>query len=249
MSPVALVTGASRGIGRAIASDLAERGVRVAVHYHRDRAAAEATLALLDGEGHSIFRADLGDAGEAQRLVPQVVERMGALDIVVNNAGIYEMHPILEVGWEQWRQSWEQTLATNLLGPAHVTFEAARHMCAAGGGRLINITSRGAVRGEPDAPAYGAAKAGLNAMSQSMARALGPSGVFVYVVAPGWVETDMAAEHLAGPGGEEVRAQSPLGRVARPREIARTVSFLALDDTEYLTGSIVDVFGASYLRS
>ena len=101
----------------------------------------------------------------------------------------------------------------------------------------------------PDAPAYGAAKAGLNAASQSLARALGPAGVFVYVVAPGWVATDMATPHLEGPGGEEILAQSPLHRAARPEEIARTVGFLACDDTEYLTGSIIDVNGASYLRS
>jgi NAD(P)-dependent dehydrogenase (short-subunit alcohol dehydrogenase family) len=122
-------------------------------------------------------------------------------------------------------------------------------MVERGGGRIIAISSRGAVRGEPEAPAYAASKAGLNAMTQSLARALGGRGVLLYVVAPGWVATDMATAHLDGPEGDAIRAQSPLGRVARPSEIAATVAFLACDDAEYLTGSIVDVFGASYLRS
>jgi NAD(P)-dependent dehydrogenase (short-subunit alcohol dehydrogenase family) len=153
------------------------------------------------------------------------------------------------VGWEDWQAAWQRTLDANLLGPAHVTYWAARHMIANGVGRIIAISSRGAVRGEPEAPAYAAAKAGLNAMSQSLARALAPHGVQLYVVSPGWVETDMSAAHLAGPEGDAIREQSPLGRVARPAEVASTVAFLACDDTEYLTGSIVDLFGASYLRS
>ena len=117
-----------------------------------------------------------------------------------------------------------------------------------GGGRIVNVSSRGAFRGEPDAPAYGAAKAGLNALSQSMAKALAPHNIFVGVVAPGFVETDMAAELLAGPEGEAIRGQSPMNRVARPDEVARTVLFLASEGVDYLTGCIVDVNGASYLR-
>jgi len=118
-----------------------------------------------------------------------------------------------------------------------------------GGGKIINITSRGAFRGEPDAPAYGASKAGLNAFSESMAQALAPHNIFMYAVAPGFVETDMAASVLSGPGGDAIRAQSPLNRVARPEEVAGVVLFLAAEGTDYLTGSIIDVNGASYLRS
>jgi NAD(P)-dependent dehydrogenase (short-subunit alcohol dehydrogenase family) len=122
-------------------------------------------------------------------------------------------------------------------------------MIGRGGGRIIAVSSRGAFRGEPDAPAYAASKAGLNAMTQSLARALAPKNVLLYVVAPGWVETEMATAHLEGPDGDAIRAQSPLGRVARPQEVAAAVAFLACDDVEYMTGSIVDLFGASYLRS
>jgi NAD(P)-dependent dehydrogenase (short-subunit alcohol dehydrogenase family) len=246
---VALVTGASRGIGRACAVALARRGLRVAVHYHRNRDAALETAALLEGGPHFVTEADLTRAEEARSLVEAVIRDCGRLDVVVNNAGIYELHALTDVSWDDWQNAWRHTLDANLLGPAHVTYWAARHMSANGGGRIIAISSRGAFRGEPEAPAYAASKAGLNAMTLSLARALAPHGVLLYVVAPGWVATDMASAHLEGPEGDAIRAQSPLGRVARPEEVAATVAFLACDDTEYMTGSIVDLYGASYLRT
>jgi NAD(P)-dependent dehydrogenase (short-subunit alcohol dehydrogenase family) len=124
-----------------------------------------------------------------------------------------------------------------------------QHMKENGGGKIVNVSSRGAFRGEPDAPAYGASKAGLNALSQSMALALAPHNIFVYVVAPGFVETDRIAPLLSGPRGDAIRAQSPFGRVAYPEEVANTVLFLASEGTDYLTGCIVDINGASYLRT
>lgn len=244
-----LVTGASRGIGRAIARGFASRGARVAVHYHRQRAAAEEALAELPGGPHCLVQGDLAAAESVPAMIAAVVRTLGGLDVVVNNAGIYEEHPLLATDYQAWCEVWGRTLATNLIGPANVTWCAAQHLARHGGGRIVNISSRGAFRGEPDAPAYGASKAGLNAMSQSLAKALAPHGVFVYVVAPGWVETDMAAETLSGPAGDSIRAQSPLGRVARPEEVAHTVLFLASEGAEFLTGAIVDVNGASYLRS
>ena len=246
---MALVTGASRGIGRACAAALARRGLRVAVHYHRDREAALDCAASLDGGPHLVVQADLMQADQARSLVETVTRDCGRLDVVVNNAGIYELHPLADVAWDDWQAAWQRTLDANLLGPAHVTYWAARHMIDNGGGRIVAISSRGAFRGEPEAPAYAASKAGLNAMTLSLARALAPRGVLLYVVSPGWVATDMSTAHLEGPEGDAIRAQSPLGRVARPEEVAATVAFLACDDTEYLTGSIVDLYGASYLRS
>lgn len=245
-----LVTGASRGIGRAIAREFATRGARVAIHYRQNREAAEETLASLDGKGHTLVQADLAVPEETRRLVHDAVSSLGRLQILVNNAGIWEEHRIASVDFEEWRSAWETTIATNLMGPANVTYWAVRHMLAMGsGGRIVNVSSRGAFRGEPDGPAYGASKAGLNAMSQSLAKALAPHGIYVTVVAPGFVATDMAAPFLDGPEGENIRSQSPMGRVARPEEVARTVLFLASEGSEFLTGTIVDVNGASYLRS
>jgi NAD(P)-dependent dehydrogenase (short-subunit alcohol dehydrogenase family) len=246
---VVMVTGASRGIGREIARQFAERGARIVVHFHKNRKAAEQTLSELCGNAHLILQADLGDAAAVGNMADQALQEMGKIDVLVNNAGVYEFHPIATTAFEDWQRSWEKTIFTNLLGPAHLSFNVARHMMKSGAGKIINITSRGAFRGEPDAPAYGASKAGLNAFSQSMAQALAPHNIFMYAVAPGFVETDMAASLLSGPEGDAIRAQSPLNRVARPAEVARVVLFLADEGTDYLTGSIIDVNGASYLRT
>lgn len=246
---VVLVTGASRGIGREAAIQFAAGGARVAVHYRINAEAASTTLKALEGNGHQSFCADLGDPDAAGALIAEVVQRMGQLDVLVNNAGIFERHELLECSIDQWRDAWRRTLQTNLLGPADLCYFAARHMAGRGGGRIVNVSSRGAFRGEPRAPAYGASKAGLNAMGQSLSQALAKARVYVTMVAPGFVETDMAATTLAGPEGEQVRNQSPLGRVAKPEEIARAILFLASPGSEFLTGAIVDVNGASYLRS
>lgn len=246
---VVLVTGASRGIGRITARQFAERGARVVVNYHRNEAAATETLASLAGTGHTTIQADLSDPDQARELVETTVTRMGRLDILINNAGVYEYHPIDRVSYDEWQRQWQQTMATNLFGVANVMYHAVQQMLRQGGGRIVNISSRGAFRGEPLAPAYGASKAGLNAMSQSLAQALAPHNIFIYVVAPGFVETDMAADLLNSPAGDDIRNQSPLRRVARPDEVARTVLFLASEGIDYLTSCIVDVNGASYLRS
>jgi 3-oxoacyl-[acyl-carrier protein] reductase len=229
--------------------EFAAGGAKVAVHYHSNQEAVEATLALLDGEGHSAHRADVADAGQCQALISAAATALGGLDVLVNNAGIFELHPILDLDYTEWQDAWARTLHTNLVGPANLMHCAAHHMVAHGGGKIINISSRGAFRGEPDSAAYGASKAGLNSLSQSFAHALAPHGVFVGVVAPGFVETDMAAEHLAGAAGDKTRAQSPLNRAAEPAEIARAVTFLASDGIEYLTGCVIDANGASYLRT
>lgn len=245
----AVVTGGSRGIGRTIVQQLAERGARVVIHYNQNRKAAEQTLDSIEGGPHAVVRADLTDPDSTQALVDTAVREMGKIDILVNNAGIYELHPMLDFSYENWQDVWIRTLGINLLGPANISFLIVQHMKQHGGGKIVNVSSRGAFRGEPEAPAYGASKAGLNAMSQSMAKALAPHNIFVYVVAPGFVETEMAAPYLAGSEGDAIRRQSPLGRVAQPEEVARTVLFLASEGSEYLTGCIVDINGASYLRS
>jgi len=246
---VCLVTGSSRGIGRVIAQQFADLGATVALHYQSNQQQAELTYRSLKGQGHQIFQADVSDPTQVQDLTNSVIDGMGKIDILVNNAGVFIEHKLAEVAYDQWQSAWDAILSVNLVGPSNLMYWVSRHMIENEGGRIINVSSRGAFRGEPDAPAYGASKAGLNAMSQSLAVALAPYNIFVGVVAPGFVETDMALESLSGRHGDAIRAQSPLGRVARPDEVARVVTFLASEGIDFLTGCIVDVNGASYLRT
>jgi NAD(P)-dependent dehydrogenase (short-subunit alcohol dehydrogenase family) len=232
-----LVTGASRGIGAAIAAAFARSGDRVAVHYGSGEDAARDVLASLPGEGHLVAGADLVD---------EVAEAFGGIDVLVNNAGIFEPHPITDTSYFEWQESWRRTLGVNLIGAANVTWCAVQHM--GGGGRIVNVASRGAFRGEPDQPGYGASKAGLIAFGQSLARSLGPRGIAVTAVAPGFTETDMAADELSGESGVRRRAESPLGRVATPGEVAAAVLYLASPEAEMASGTVLDVNGASYLR-
>lgn len=253
---VALVTGASRGIGATIARVLAARGCRIALQYRDNRAAAELVAETLPGAGHTLHAADLAKAGGPEALWKAVSGAMGRVDILVNNAGVYFHHPPFEVGPDEWRRAWRETIEANLFAPAELSYLAARAMALRtatdpvfGRGRIVNISSRGAFRGEPHGPAYGASKAGLNALSQSLAKAGADRGVYVYVVAPGWVTTDMAAEHLRGPEGPAIIEQHPLDRVTSPEEVAEAVAFCALDAPAAMTGAILDVNGASYLRT
>jgi NAD(P)-dependent dehydrogenase (short-subunit alcohol dehydrogenase family) len=162
---------------------------------------------------------------------------------------ISQRHRFEDIDYATWQRTWQRIVTTNLTAASNLCFCAGKKMIARGGGRIVNVSSRGAFRGEPLMPWYGASKAGMNAMGQSLAQALGPQGVFVYTVAPGFVETEMAAAVLASPEGDSIRNQSTIGRVAQPEELGKTICFLALDAPEFMTGCIVDVNGASYLRS
>ena len=248
MSRAILVTGASRGIGAAAARAFAAGGDRVAVHYGASAGRAEEVAASLPGEGHVIVGADLADPAALREMVDAAAAGLDGIDVLVNNAGIFEPHPITETTYEEWQRGWQQTLGVNLTGAANVTWCAVQHMVRGGGGHIVNVASRGAFRGEPKAPAYGASKAGLIAFGQSLARALGPYAIAVTSVAPGFTETDMAAEELVGEKGEARRAESPLGRVAAPEEVAAAVVYLASPEAVMASGSVLDVNGASYLR-
>jgi NAD(P)-dependent dehydrogenase (short-subunit alcohol dehydrogenase family) len=221
----------------------------VAITYLTRGEEAQATLAALPGGGHLAVRADLTDPAQAERSVGEATRALGRLDVVVNNAGIWEAHPIDSASSEEWLRAWQRTLAVNLVAPANVCYHAARWMKEHGGGRIVNVSSRGAFRGEPEAPGYAASKAGLNAMSQSLAQRLAPHGITVAVVAPGFVDTERVAPRLAGESGAAIRAQSPLGRVATPEEVADAVVYLASPGSEFATGAILDLNGASYLRT
>jgi len=244
-----LVTGGSRGIGLAIVRAFADLGDRVAVH-HRDSAGRAAEIvAALPGGGHTAVQADLADPAAARRAVDQAHAALGGLDVLVNNAGVYREHDITRASYEEWQAAWRDTIGLNLTGAANVTWCAVQYMVARGGGRIINVSSRGAFRGEPHHPAYGASKAGLNAFGQSLARALAAHGITVTGVAPGYVATDMITGLLSGPDGDAIRAQSPFGRVAQPTEIAAAVVYLASPEAEWASGAILDLNGASYLRT
>lgn len=244
-----LISGASRGIGRACARLFAEHGATIAVHYHHNRAAADETLALLPGSGHTLVQGDIADPDVVARIVDETARALGGINVLINNAGVFEDHPLTDISYAEWQAAWKRHLDINLLGAANLIYCAAHVMMQAGGGRIVNISSRGAFRGEPTCPAYGASKAALNSLGQSLAKALAPHNIFIGTVAPGFVETDMAAEYLAGPLGEFTRNESPLKRVARPEEVAYVALFLASEGAQFTTGAIIDCNGASYLRT
>jgi 3-oxoacyl-[acyl-carrier protein] reductase len=250
VSRAVLVTGGSRGIGAAIARAFAERGDRVAVHCRDAVAAAEAVRDSLTGDGHVVVQADLADPTAVRAMVDAAAAGLDGLDVLVNNAGIYTGHPVLGTSYEEWQAAWQATLGVNLVGAANVTWCAVRQMTASGhrNGRIVNVGSRGAFRGEPTHPAYGASKAGLHAFGQSLAVALAPHGIAVASVAPGYVATDMTEAELATPAGDVIRAQSPFGRVATVQEVAAAVVYLASPEAEWASGAVLDLNGASYLR-
>ncbi|TCC47012.1 SDR family oxidoreductase [Kribbella pittospori] len=241
-----LVTGASRGIGAATAQAFAAAGDRVAVHYGASADAAEAVLKSLPGSGHVLAHADLADPAAIQTMVDDAAAALGGIDVLVNNAGVYHPHRIREATYAEWQQAWADTIAVNLVGPSNVTWCAVRHMGR--GGRIVNVSSRGAFRGEPNQPAYGASKAGIVSFTQSLARALGPEGIAVTAIAPGWTTTDMAAVHLTGDGYDRRRMESPLERVADPSEVAAAILYLASPEAEFATGTVLDFNGGSQLR-
>jgi 3-oxoacyl-[acyl-carrier protein] reductase len=249
-----LVTGASRGIGRAIAVALAGRGDRVAVHYGSDRAAAEQTLELLTGAGHTVVGGDLSRPEGAEGIVAAATEALGGIDVLVNNAAIapseHRRHSIETVSYDDWQRIWKEMIDVDLVAAANVTFLVARQIIARGTpGTIVNIGSRGAFRGEPQFPAYGAAKAALHAFGQSMAVALAPHGIGVVSVAPGFVSSERQAAKLAGPTGDSVRSESPFGRVGTPEEVAHAVLYLTSPEAVWASGAILDLNGASHLRT
>ncbi|PHI20065.1 3-oxoacyl-ACP reductase [Lewinellaceae bacterium SD302] len=243
-----LVTGSSRGVGRATAIAFARAGARVCVHYNEDVAAAKATFQALDGGGHALLRADLSNPRQVRVLVESALEKLGRIDVLVNNAGIFLPHDITKMPFEEYLENFQRTLAVNLVGPAAACHAVTAHMRERGSGKIINVGSRGAFRGEAGQPGYGAAKAGLHAMSQSLAQALGGYGITVHAVAPGFIETAMARPHLQGEAGIAVKAQSPLNRVASVEEVAQAILYLASEEARFTTGCVLDLNGASYLR-
>ncbi|MEU0658716.1 SDR family NAD(P)-dependent oxidoreductase [Streptomyces lavendulocolor] len=245
-----LVSGASRGLGRAVARAFAQNGDRVAVHYGSRADEARATLESLPGTGHVLVGGDLTDPAATARVADAAADALGGLDVLVNNAAVNIRHPLPETPYDTWVAAWQQHVAVNLLATANLSHLAGRRMIDQGtGGRIVNIGSRGAFRGEPDHPAYGATKAAVHALGQSLAVSLAPHGIAVASVAPGFFATERVAPRLTGAEGEAIRAQSPFGRVAAPEEIAAAVLWLASPAAEWSSGTVLDLNGASHLRT
>ncbi|MFF0265758.1 SDR family NAD(P)-dependent oxidoreductase [Kribbella sp. NPDC004536] len=264
MSRGVLITGASRGVGAAAAQAFARAGDRVVLHCRGAVDRAEEVRAALPGEGHVVVAADLGDPAAIPALVEESAAALGRIDVLVNNAAMFVDepvagsrrvgHPLAETSYDEWVATWRRTLAVNLEGAAHVTWCVARQMLdtdPADGvrrGAVVNVGSRGAYRGEPDVPAYGASKAGLHALGQSLAASLAPHDITVTSIAPGFIATDMTESFLAGPGGDAIRAQSPFNRVATADEVGNAIYWLASADANWASGAVLDFNGASYLR-
>ncbi|HWF01053.1 MAG TPA: SDR family oxidoreductase [Caulobacteraceae bacterium] len=230
-----LVTGSSRGIGKAIADALTARGARVVGH------------ATVPGPGR--LGADLAQSGAADALWEAALERLdGRIDVLINNAGIFEAAPP-RADLAEWQAGWARTMQINLQAAADLCRRAVLSWEGSGGGRIINIASRAAYRG--DSPAhwhYAASKAGMVAMTKSIARGYARDGILAFAVCPGFVMTGQAETYLASRGGDKLLADIPLGRVATPDEPAAAAVFLALDAPASMTGSVLDVNGASFVR-
>lgn len=245
-----LITGGSRGIGKACAKLFSDLNANVIITYKSNLQMAKQTLDELSKTGkHKLHQLDITKSNNIEIFFNSLMNDYAQLDVLVNNAGVYIEHKINEVNYKEWQKCWNKTLLTNLTGVANLCYFVSRQMIKQGGGKIVNISSRGAFRGEPNHPAYGASKAGLNSFSQSLAQFLAPYNIIVGVVAPGYVETDMTSDILKSEAGNQIKKQSPLNRIATAEEVAHVVTVFASDGFEYMTGGIVDLNGASYLRT
>ena len=241
----ALVTGGSRGIGRAAADLLARAGARVAINYRRDEASANAAVQAIRAAGGEAMAlaGDVSQPDQARQLVRDVVKAWERLDIVVNNAGIWDE----DVAGRGDLEVWDRTYAINLRGAFLVTDAAVPHLIRHGGA-IVFVSSTAGQRGEARHSAYAASKGALISYTKSLAAELGPRGVRVNCVAPGWVETDMTAETLANPAQRlEIEGDIPLGRIASPSDIAGPILFLVSDLARHVHGEVVNVNGGSVL--
>jgi len=244
---VALITGASRGIGRATATLLARAGARVGINYHRSEDAARAVLEEVGGDRGVLLQGDVSDAGDAKRIVDETVEHFGKVDILINNAATFALNPFDNPSYEAWVEGWRKTFALNVFGAANISFIAMQRMRSQGGGKIINVASRAAFRGETEFADYGASKAALVNFTRSLARACSKDNIIATCVAPGFVLTEMAREEIEK-NGADIVAQIPMGRVATPDEVANAILFLASPLADYLAGTTIDVNGGSYFH-
>ena len=244
-----LVTGASRGIGRATATALAEAGATVAVHYGRSADAA-GEVAATCGEEARPFQADLSTLDATNSLIDRVVNAYGQLDTLVLNAGVAVPAP-MDASTERWADAWSETMHVNLRAPELLCRHTLRHFQRQqpSGGRIVGVASRAAFRGDtPDYVTYAASKAGLVALTRSIARGFGDDGVKAFTVAPGFTRTDMAQDFIDEYGEEHATKDLALDRLTEPSDVASVIVFLASGQADHATGTTIDVNAGSYVH-
>ncbi|MEM9324509.1 MAG: SDR family oxidoreductase [Bacteroidota bacterium] len=243
-----LVTGASRGIGKAIATKLAEAGATIALHYNKNVADAE-NLAHMLGNESKVFQADLAAPNGALKLFERVLLEMGSIEVLVNNAGIAKPSAAEDTD-DQWQATWDETLRVNLTAPAMLCRRAIAHFLEnKTSGRIINITSRAAYRGETaEYAAYGASKAAMVSLTRTIARSYGKQGIKAFNVAPGFVRTDMAQDFMQMYGEEHAKSDIALERLTEPKDLAPLITFIASGMVDHATGATFDINAGSYLH-
>ena len=240
-----LVTGSSRGIGAAISKELGKSGARIAIHYKREKESAE-EIAKIIGNNSKVFKANLQDPNKCELLIKSVLKEFGHIDAIVNNAGTAILSPLND---ENWVKEWDETMSINLRAVGILSKLAIQHFKTRKSGRIINIASRAAFRGDTaEYLAYAASKAGVVSLSKSIARAFGKDGITCFVVAPGWVKTDMADESIEKYGDEYIMQDNSLDRLTEPEDIAPIVTLLASGLADHATGTTIDINAASYVH-
>lgn len=243
-----LVTGGSRGIGAEIVKAVAAQGASVLLHYASNKKAAEATAKAAGGKRCTLLQADLADPEGAEALWTAAIVAAPRIDILINNAGIFEDAPI-EASSAEWHAAWTRVLQVNLRAPADLCRLAVLHYRKHGGGKIINVSSRAAFRGEaPDQWPYGASKGALVTMTKTIARGYAKDNVIAFGIAPGFTETDMVTETMSKAAIAKVVADIPLGEMAPASEVGALAAFLCADEARHLTGATFDLNGASYVR-
>jgi len=244
---VVLVTGASRGIGRAIAKKLSDCNATVAAHYNKNVEKAEELLRVLNNSS-SLFKANLNDSGETSQLVNSVIDKYGKIDVVINNAGV-AISSDMNMASIQWLEDWNKTMNVNLQATALICKECLPQFEKQGNGIIINISSRAAFRGDtPDYLAYAASKGGVVALTKSIARGYGKKGIVAFSVAPGFTKTEMAQDFIDAYGEEFATSDLALSELTKPEDIAPTVVFLASGMANHATGTTIDMNAGSYVR-
>ncbi len=244
---VVLVTGASRGIGRSIALLAGEAGAEVGVNFHSSERAAAEVVSQIGQDKALAIRADVGDPDAVKRMIDAVLARFGRIDVLVNNAAIFGENRFEAEDYEHWQEGWAKTFRVNVFGAANAAYLAMAAMRRQGRGRIINVASRAAFRGETEFADYGASKAALVNLTRSIARACAKDGITSVCVAPGFIDTEMAASELRK-HLDQIVSQVPLGRIGAIEDVSSLILFLMSPSAEYLNGATIDVNGGSWFH-